>query len=44
MDPSSDSYVANRPYYSQYYYNYYDGDITDTSLCVAPNEDGTVFY
>ena len=44
MDPSSNSYIANRPYYSKEYYNYYNGDITDTSLCVAPNADGTVFY
>lgn len=44
MDPSSDSYIANRPYYSGGYYNQYSGDITNTSLCVAPNEDGTVFY
>ena len=44
MDPASDSYIANRPYYSSSYYNYYSGDTSDISLRIAPNSDGTVFY
>jgi hypothetical protein len=48
MDPESDSYIANRPYYSYSQYNYYSGDnINDTSLKVKEfvTEDGvTMFY
>lgn len=47
QDPASNSYIANKPYYSYDYYNYYNGDISDTSLRVGElvTEDNvTIFY
>ena len=44
MDPESKKYIANRPYYNYNYYNYFYGDVSDTSLRVNPNNDNTKFY
>jgi hypothetical protein len=43
MDPESESYILNKPYYSKSYYNSFYGSL-DESLQVLHTNDKTKFY